>query len=604
MADGAQTDDDFLNEAVADVPEDEWIDTAVEAPPVPAGASPRASSPAYPEPPRPPPETKDPGFLRTIGRQALSGFFKQGSDEAMGALGQTAMPESGGVGYRMPDGTTRYVKTGDDLYRAVRDDEREVLRGANEHRPILSMLANMGGDIASDMALKALGVPVDSSAYQTAVGALGGLLGSDAELSTDNVKASDAVTAGGSALVGGALGYAVPKVGAAVSRHVLPAVMPRVRQAFEDYAIGKGRRVLLNGADALAGNKELAAESVREALESGAIRPFRTTQDAYRSLETLAEMRGENYASILQRLQEAGVEGPGVEDLARRFSAEYADRWYNSGANKDIANVFLREADNVRNVAPEDAVNLDLLQAERIKRVLQNEARWDRLRETGLDEAKQEVSSVYRSEIERAIEDAGNIVPPGSEVAQLADEFIPVKQQLSRTIDARDAAERGQAAAAKRRGISFTDYLAAGAAAGGGPATQLMAAMGNNFARTRGTSAVAAGAYGASKVARNLARPEAAEAFGNELGALAGRQVQVDKAEGLARRGEAPGMAEFRDYVRANPQAMGRYGRRLAEAAAAGPDAFALQDWMMAQSDPEYQELRRQAFGAEPQGRQ
>lgn len=658
----------------------------------------RAATPPQPTVPsekKPPP---DPGFFSTVGRQFLQGFTKMGADEATGAV--SYLHDTGpGTRYRMPDGTLRPAENSGDLYRAVRDSEREVNRGASEHYPWTSFASSMAGDIASDALLNYFGVPVASTPYQVASGALSGLMGSDAELTPSKTTGRDVLSAGASTGLGAGLGYVVPKVGAAVSKHLTPAIAARMRQWLEESAIKQGRRVLLNGADALAGNKELPDEVVREALSSKAIEPFGTTQKAYQNLETLADVRGENYGNILKRLQEAGVEGPNVEALASKFESEAADRWKNSGSNKSVADIFAAEADNIRAVAPpapnsfslvgegpmavagprlapeprvappapsapvppsgpvvspplgplpvraapvwtpaateattagrprsmpalldpppasvvpddappvapaatafRDAIlgpmmeNLPLNQAERIKRVLQGEARWDRLRMTGLDEAKQEVSSAYRKAIEDSIAEAGEKAPLGSEVSELASEFLPVKQQLARTIGARDAAERGTAAAAKRRGISLTDYLSAAAAAGAGPAGQLLAAAGNNFARNRGTSAWAAGAFGASKLAGELVNPQNAERAGSLVSAALARRATIGGSDG--QRGVVDSDA-YRQMVMSNPQAFGAYSRRLTEAAEQGPEAFAIQDYMLAQSDPGYAETRKRAM--------
>lgn len=682
------------------------VRAAREAPP----ATPVAPAPTA----KPPP--KDPGFFKSLGHSALSGFFKQGSDEATGKLASTFTDLGPHAAYRLPSGE-RPVRTTADLYRAVRDGERETLEGAREHYPVTSFLANMGGDIVSDAVVQALGVPAASTPYQVAAGALSGFLGSDADVSGGQATAANVAEAAGSTALGGALGYVLPKVGTQVAR-AFPGLMSRAREGLENLAIRQGRRVLLNGADSLAGNKELAPEAVREALSSGAIPAFGTTQDAYRNLETLAEMRGERYGDILERLQNAGVQGPNVDGLAKSFQETADDAWRNSGANKSVADVFAREADNVRAVAPpapggfqvvgegpmavtgprlapeprvappapapsappsgpvrapplgplpvraapvwtpaaaestragrprgmptaptppaptaalvEDVVtappavplkapvagpmaeNLPLNQAERIKRVLQGEARWDRLRMTGLDEAKQQVSSTYRGAIEEAIAEAGEAAPAGSEVAELASEFLPVKQQLANTIAARDAAERGAAAAAKRRGISLTDYLSAAAAAGAGPAGQLLAAAGNNFARNRGTSAVAAGAFGGARMAGEagrwaMANPESAQALGQTLLPASMRQNFADWAASVANRaqgereeaalrGPEPLGQQLQRAVRANPQAFGKYADRLSSASQNGPESLALEDYLLSQSDAEYAAARRAAL--------
>ena len=98
---------------------------------------------------------KDPGFLRAVGSELLSGYFKGGSDEAMGAVTGAAVDP--GVGWKQPDGSVRYLKTEGDVYRAGRDTERAVLAGAEAHRPKTSFLSRMAGDVASDATLALLG---------------------------------------------------------------------------------------------------------------------------------------------------------------------------------------------------------------------------------------------------------------------------------------------------------------------------------------------------------------------------------------------------------------------------------------------------------------
>lgn len=545
-------------------------------------------APAPQQPARPPP---DPGFLRSVGSSLMSGFYKQGSDEAAAKLGSAFTDVLPGARYKLPDGTERPVADKADLYRAARDNERQVLAGASEHRPVTSFVANLAGDLGSDFVLSQLGIPVTSPAYQALSGAASGLMGSDAELSSGKATPGSGASAAASTALGGTLGWYAPKVGERVAR-ALPGLMSRAREGLENLAVTQGRRVLLNGADSLAGNRPVAPEAVREALESGAIRPLGTTQGAYARLEELAEQRGGAYAAILERLQAAGVQGPQVETIARELLEMADDAARNSGADKSVANLYRAEADNVRNVAPggfsmpesglqgAPASSLVLEQAERIKRDLQDKARWERLRMTGTDEAKQKVSQVYRGAIEDAIAEAGEQAPVGSEVAQLAEEFLPVKQQLSRTIGARDAAERGTAAAAKRRGISLTDYLSGLAAAStGGPAGALLGAAGNNLLRNRGTSTAASAAYGASRAAGELGRwaatePATARTLGQVGAGLMSRQVvQADWLQNM---------------LGANPDAMGKYGPMLANAQAQGPEALAQAHYVLSQTDPEY----------------
>jgi hypothetical protein len=526
-------------------------------------AAPQKAAPAAPPTP-----AADPGLARTMGRGLLQGFFKQGADEAVGGIARAAADVGPGARYRMPDGTTRPVETGGDLYRAVRDGERETERGAREHRPVTSFLSNMAGDIASDAALSALGVPVTSTPYQVASGALSGLLGSDAELST-SVTPEAATSAAASTALGAGAGYVLPKVGTQVGR-ALPGVMARLREGFEKNALDKARKVLTAGSGQLARRKPVSDAAAREALDSGAIPIWGTTDGAFQRLKETAEIRGKTYADILEELQAAGVEGPQVEVLAQQLAREGADRRANTGANKSIAAVFENEAENIRAVAPRERVpvaspaapgatsvsapqttemvrpNLPLAQAERIKRALQKEAKYDKMQATGLDEAKQEVASMYREAIERAVEEGGQAAPPGSEVASLAERFVPTKRQLAATIEARDAAERGAGAAAHRvggaAGVNLFDVANASQATGtkGLPALALAAA--GRVWKERGPSTLAnlydVGAEAAGNLSRAAyANPETTQALSRAVFGAGGRQANSSETmEALQQR--------------------------------------------------------------------
>lgn len=525
-----------------------------------------APTPTAPSTPKPP---SDPGLARTMGRGLLQGFFKQGADEAAGAVASAGPDLGPGARLRMPDGTTRPVERSGDVYRAVRDTEREIERGAREHRPVTSFLSNMAGDIASDAALSALGVPVASTPYQVASGALSGLLGNDAELSTDKVEGRNAASAAGSTALGAGLGYVLPKVGTQVAR-ALPGTMASLRQAFENRALDKVKKVLTAGSGQLARRKPVSNEAAREALDAGAIPIWGTTQGAFERLKDIAETRGKTYADILTELEAAGVQGPEVEALAQRLALEGADRRANTGANKSIASVFENEAANIRNVAPSTssapaasptmpvtagaeatkagrprgmpttpapattASRLPLSQAERIKRALQEEARFDKIQATGLDEAKQEVSSMYRKAIEDAIEEAGQAAPPGSEVASLAERFVPTKRQLARTIEARDAAERGAGAAAHRvggaAGVNLFDVGNAANATGTKGIPALLLAGAGRIWKERGPSTLANVYDLSAEAAQNLGRyasanPETTQALARIFSGPIGRQA-------------------------------------------------------------------------------
>jgi hypothetical protein len=499
----------------------------------------------------PPAPAADPGLAKTLGRGLLQGFFKQGADEAVGGIASAAADAGPGARYRMPDGTTRPVESSGALYRAARDGEREVERGAREHRPKTAFVANLVGDLASDAALSALGVPVASTPFQVASGALSGLLGNDAELSTDAVAPDAATSAAASTALGAGAGYVLPKVGTQVGR-ALPGVMARLRQGLEGSALDKARKVLTSGADQLSNRQPVANEAVREALDSGAIPIWGTTEGAFKRLEDLAETRGASYAGIVGALEKAGVPGPNSRALADQLLAR-AKTLDLTETNKAIPSEYrnvtntmldMGELAEQRGIAQTGRLNLK--QAEDIKRSLQKQVKYGRREDTPLNEARAEIASMVRQANEDTIEAAGERAPAGSEVARLAEEFVPVKRQLSRTLEARNAAERGAAKAAQRvggaSGITPFDVANAATATGTQGLPAMMLAGAGRIWRERGPSTLAnlydVGAEAAGNLSRAAyANPETTQALSRAVFGAGGRQANSsDTMEALQQR--------------------------------------------------------------------
>lgn len=523
---------------------------------------------------------KDPGALRSIGSKLLQGFFKEGSDEAAGAL--TRMTVDPGVGWKDPSGNVRMLETEGDVYRAGRDAEREVLRGAEENHPWKSRIAQMAGDVASDAALGAFRVPVASKAYSTAVGAGSGLMGSDTDLTPDKATGRDVASAGLSTAVGGLLGRYLPDLAQAGLQRVTPPIMRGLRNALEKRALKSGRRALLAGADQLARVEPPTDDVVREAIESGAVMPFGTTKGAADRLNRLADEQGAAYGAVLDRLEELGVPGPQAGALIDQLEKRAEELTPTAGiANPEIPRVYSDVADRLGASLPEvepevptaarsfleeliasgvpreaaealsrqstkpvaqPATDLALGASETIKRALQDRVRYGLIEDTPLNEARAEVASMLRKGIEDRVEEAGRNAAPNSELDALAGAFMPVKERLSRTLGASTAANKGAAAAAKRGDFNLTDYLWAAAAGGGtgaGSGNTLGGAlaagaglMGHKLLRERGPSTTAATSYALSQLMRKgVDNPRAVN---REIGALTGRALTDDAAEKIA----------------------------------------------------------------------
>lgn len=534
--------------------------------------------------PRPP--AKDPGLLPTIGRSLLQGFFKGGSDEAIGGLTRAGVSPGSGAAWRMPDGSTVPLNTGWDVYRAGRDTERETLRGARENRPKTAFAAEFLGDLASDAVLRGLGVPgVGSRAYNVGTGALSGLLGSEAELTPDKATEGDLLRAGLATALGGAAGDLGTTIGEGASR-VTPALLRATRGWLERRGINLGRRALMSGSDQLARNEPVSDEAVREALESGAILPFGTTQGASRRLEALAEQRGAVYGSILEELERLGVKGPDAESLAKRLFDEGDEALAVAGAKEAVPHEYwsnaaailrkvqepqaldalsrLRIAASGTTPPPPATISTDLplSQAEGLKRTLQKEAIYGKLEDTPVNEAKKKIAATVRRGIEERVEEAAMRAAPGSDLDVVTGAFQPVKERLARTLAAEEAAAKGAAAAQKRAGLSLTDYLwgsmvggagMLGGGAGGGALGAGAALLGHRALRNRGPSTGAATAYWLSR----LANAGANAAAGNPA---ATRMVESLAASKLLGGQLAPAAEDNQSRVQS---ALSRYISRL-----------------------------------------
>lgn len=307
-----------------------WKDDPIDVPVRAAGAAlartPWSSDPIDNEP-------KDPGVLRSIGSQLLAGVFKDGSDELGGAMGAYApgLRQEPGVGMRQPDGSVRYMATSGDVYRGGRDAEREVLRGADKHHPKLSFAAHLAGDVASDVAARVFGLPVGSRAYSTAVGALSGLLRSDADLTPDKITPGNVLRAGASTAAGAGFGLGGHLLGEKVigpgvkwlGGKIAPGLASLSKKAGEKVADAEERAATM-GAE-MAATETAAARATAGGESTHAANIAKTllqvdTPDMPRSAGAYAEFLENASAKAAKKAEELAQRGRathGVEDALR-----------------------------------------------------------------------------------------------------------------------------------------------------------------------------------------------------------------------------------------------------------------------------------------------
>lgn len=317
-------------------------------------------------------------------------------------------------------------------------------------------------------------------------------------------------TTGGAALAPVAQ-FAGEGLGALWSR-----IGPWLREKMSGAAIDQGRKALTGIQNPLAARKPVSEAAVQQALDSGAIKPLGTTTGAAKRLSAAADDLGERYGMILEELEAQGVTGPNASRIAGRLMSEAADAEANSLGSarpdmlRDAANELVgleRGMHGTVRVRPKPLTgempggDLGLMQAERIKRGLQNEAKreYDKISRqyTTAGETKKELAALVRAAIEESVAEQAGKAP------QAAAAFEPVKSELARTMEALRVAEEGAARAARRKPLGLTSQLIGAEAMGatGNPLLGAAAAAGHAVTDKRLPSTLA---WAANRGARTV----------------------------------------------------------------------------------------------------
>lgn len=475
-----------------------------------------------------------------------------------------------------------------EVYRVARNENRAESKAAADQHPLeyygagaaaaLPIAAATPGMKAAQGAglLARMGV---AGVNGLAQGALAGLGNSEAEDVPGAAK--DALTGG---LIGGGISAAFPLAGAGLKK---------AADLLDSAGINTARRAIGAVSNSMSNKEPLSEDAVRQVVDAGGLKPFRSVAETAERIDALRKAAAERYKDILATLEKQGVRGPAAEKVAKEWVAKAAGIEENNlnpalpavwrqqaealterpggAAGQRFRDVFSQlKAQGLSDAAAEQGAlkasglaaapsgELGLVQAESIKRGLQNDARYGMLapENTPLNEQKQKIASSLREHIEGAVDNAARRAPPNSPVATAAAQFVPAKQELGNFIAAGDAAEAAARRAMKNNVIGVRDMMAT--AKGGLP---LGAAM--NLARTRGTSAAAVGMLGAAK----------------------GIRGSIDLVRRLAQSGDgrlaqAIGPARAALLIRAMQEG--------------GEDDFAVKHFLMTQSDPNYSQALAQ----------
>lgn len=399
-----------------------------------------------------------------------------------------------------------------------------------------NLLRGAGAAAATPVAGRVLGRAVAESMK------VGGALG--AASGFGNSRADSLQGTAGDTLEGGVdgllAGGTLPVLGAGAR-----SVAGPLANALERMGISAGRRALLGGADSLSKRAPLRAEAVREAVDSGAVRPLSTTPAIAERLHEAVEGHGAEYRGVLQRLENAGVRGPDAAQLAGELDNEGAALAQNT-MNPALSREYASNAERLLNKT-NGSGELGLLQSEALKRDLQQSARYGRFEETPLNNVRQDIASRMRQAIETAVDRQQHLAPDA------AAQFVPMKQRMGRLLEASAAADRGAARAAQRSHVSPMDLLtAAPVAASHGLGFGALTGAATHMLRGRGPSTAAWAGLGLADALRGNAPnltpallPAASEGLADWLQvhpslspALAEEDdMQKQKARALALRG-------------------------------------------------------------------
>lgn len=507
----------------------------------------------------------DPGLPGALATKFNQGLTKDASDEIVGGVAGVALDETPGQYLKLPDGSIVPAQSRNEIYRAGRDFERQRQEGASQHWPKSSLIAQTGGEIASDVALA--GSKMVRPAYQTAAGAFRGLMGSRAELTPDKATPWDLLDAGVSTGVGAGLGYGMSKIpavadyvgksapaqaiaGSASGKRLLELLNKGARwpgEALDRAGIRLGRNVM-SGAKGLKSEEMLSDEAVRAGMDAGAVRLFGTTGGASKRLSATRELVGDEYARVVSALRSKGVQGPEADALAETWLEKAANKEARS-LGSDVPPLYRRRASEVLTKTP-DGGRLGLEESIDITRDLQKQAKYGKFEETLLNRAKRDIASDVRGGVEKEVNKAAS-ASADPELQSLAAEFRPIKRKMGNIIEADAHAFEEANRAASRKPFSLYDMMAGGGIyqATHDPVKTGAAMLGSHLLRTRGPSTAAVTSRWAGKGLTAIVEhaPQVLGEFGAVIAGQKSPEARMEMVEQLAAR--YPQFAEMIDNL-------------------------------------------------------
>jgi hypothetical protein len=440
-----------------------------------------------------------PDLLRAAG-DALPEAAKSIAGAGGAFIGHASNSAMAGFGDEAVGGYKALVKklTGDkrpmgEIYHENRDAVRAALDADQKEHPVAAFAGDVAGGAVDAAALPAGAGATLLRALATGAG-LGGAnaLGASKEETAGGMAKDAALGAGVGAAFGG---------GGKLAIDALPGLAAKAR----DVAVSQGRRVLTGGANPLAVKQPLSEEAVLEAFKQGAIKPLSNVRTANAVLEKSREDLGQQYAQILEQLEAKGVTGPQAQQLAHDLLAESQTLSANS-LNSPKPALFQGTAEELAGKPVDAQGRLGLMQAENMKRTLQREATYGNVTDKLGNEAKKDIASRMRA----AIED--EVAAQAGKAPQESAAFEPVKDQLSRVIEASNAAQKGAAQYERRAALGLPEYImGAGELASGHPLRGAATLGITKLLRSRMASTNAVGAKKTADILEAILSPQTPE---------------------------------------------------------------------------------------------
>lgn len=527
-------------------------------------------------------------------RAALLGFAQGGTynyaDELGGLVGKLLIPEGVKANTAPQAGDTpeitatkaRIAKQQAAVptsYALTRDLMRKEAEDAAGEHFWEYLGGNVGGEIAKDIALSRLGVPVESTGFDIASGAMSG--SGAADENTPGGKFGGAALGALAGHFGGAVGAkfvgpAVGYVGRKADEVATKLIPESVREFAAKQALKASGYIQKDIKPLARRDPEQLVEHGEELLRAGTVRPFRTVEDVAESAEAEVAKYGDAIGKTLQAADAVGAKfnmGRFVKRAREEVLAPLLDDPAVAPEAKQLADLL----DDYGGL-PVGSVGFE--KANRMKGNLQSKInwgnQWNDAKANIPNELKMKLQHIFLEEVDDQLGDAfGSMGQPGK---QIRDAFKEVKRRYGIHAQSLDKARMGMAREAGNDFVSGKDMMIGSGVSGGGAAAAFASG-------SPGLAMASIGLGGVAALANKLLRERGAST------AAVGASKLASTLESIATSRPTQWLAKV------PAQQLERYAGPLASAALRGPQALSATIFALSQQDPDFRAMQQNAQG-------